>query len=950
MSILVFDATPDGFKEAERLAQQFEREGRGRVELTRRSAPLVDRSGKRNLFGYLATQQDVDEFNRCCKGKAALKVEVKRRREMVEEPMRRMREQAAQAGMYKSQVVEKSHKLLEEQIALPQLLDHLDEGRASRQQLDCHEPLWPSRFPAALSLSLSPFQMSHKLVEVKIEKSQLQEHLEEECRQQMSHKLVEVKIEKSQLQEHLEEEKERRQQLACELEGEKQQRQHLESTVLNAARLMQMKEEEVQAVVARHKKLAAQHKEEVSLGRRGLAAGLVWQWQGEDAAAAGEDLHLQMKEASSGGGAEQAPGRTAQGGGEFGSRRLRAWRRGRRTWSALSCPRTHLSYLHSSFHPPRPPSPPPGGELGVDICAERGAVASLEEAYARSLEERERSRRAVEEREADLEWRGKVANEQHVAAARTLQRQLSSSSELSTALRGSLHAAAVFQAGLAQLKQQQHERLLQFRQGVKKAKLELLQQLEEERVRFVEECEALREESEATLDQIECRGVGKTRRMGGAGQEGSGSEVGGEWSGSEAGRGEEGSEVGRGIVGSVVDGGEGAGSVEGGGVVGGEKGGEEEEGVQESEEQGEKEWSGDVAGEEEEKEVVCGKGEEGGEEEGAEKRGKVEEEVAVEGGNEGVEESEEWGREEEEKQVEEEDKWVEERGKGGVEEGRTEGEEEEAKGPEKVGEMGAMAREEEMVEEGGEGGDVEGEAEREAEGESEGKAEGEAKGEAEGEAEREAEGEAEGGAEGEAEGEASSEERNGASEGVNAEGGEGTVEEVTEEGSEEAVEKVNEGEDGLAEKLAEEREERVAEGLNEEGGNGVIDKASKSTETVEVDRLEGEVQKGEVQEGEVQEGGVQKTGDGGHGSGVNGGCDGEGKGEVSQVSEAAAHMSENEMDEGQQQRDGDGKSSMKSTKESAIGDEAAELPATPVFQSSGAEENDVYGPESFFLH
>ncbi|CAI7754480.1 unnamed protein product, partial [Closterium sp. NIES-53] len=797
MSILVFDATPDGFKEAERLAQQFEREGRGRVELTRRSAPLVDRSGKRNLFGYLATQQDVDEFNRCCKGKAALKVEVKRRREMVEEPMRRMREQAAQAGMYKSQVVE------------------------------------------------------------------------------MSHKLVEVKIEKSQLQEHLEEEKERRQQLACELEGEKQQRQHLESTVLNAARLMQMKEEEVQAVVARHKKLAAQHKEEVSLGRRGLAAGLVWQWQGEDAAAAGEDLHLQMKEASSGGGAEQAPGRTAQGGGEFGSRRLRAWRRGRRTWSALSCPRTHLSYLHSSFHPPRPPSPPPGGELGVDICAERGAVASLEEAYARSLEERERSRRAVEEREADLEWRGKVANEQHVAAARTLQRQLSSSSELSddhsTALRGSLHAAAVFQAGLAQLKQQQHERLLQFRQGVKKAKLELLQQLEEERVRFVEECEALREESEATLDQIECRGVGKTRRMGGAGQEGSGSEVGGEWSGSEAGRGEEGSEVGRGIVGSVVDGGEGAGSVEGGGVVGGEKGGEEEEGVQESEEQGEKEWSGDVAGEEEEKEVVCGKGEEGGEEEGAEKRGKVEEEVAVEGGNEGVEESEEWGREEEEKQVEEEDKWVEERGKGGVEEGRTEGEEEEAKGPEKVGEMGAMAREEEMVEEGGEGGDVEGEAEREAEGESEGKAEGEAKGEAEGEAEREAEGEAEGGAEGEAEGEASSEERNGASEGVNAEGGEGTVEEVTEEGSEEAVEKVNEGEDGLAEKLAEEREERVAEGLNEEGGNGVIDKASKSTETVEVDRLEGEVQKGEVQEGEVQEGGVQKTGDGGHGSGVNGG-------------------------------------------------------------------------------
>ncbi|CAI5470125.1 unnamed protein product [Closterium sp. Yama58-4] len=129
ISALVFDATPDGFQEAQRLTLQFEREGRGRLGFARKLVPLVDQSGKKNLFGYFATQQDVTDFNRFGKGKGPLKVDVKRRWEVVDEPLQRMKQQAAHAELYKSQVVEMSHKMVKLRIKSSQLQE-------SRQQLE----------------------------------------------------------------------------------------------------------------------------------------------------------------------------------------------------------------------------------------------------------------------------------------------------------------------------------------------------------------------------------------------------------------------------------------------------------------------------------------------------------------------------------------------------------------------------------------------------------------------------------------------------------------------------------------------------------------------------------------------------------------------------------------------------------------------------------------------
>lgn len=62
MSVLIFEASAIGFLEAERLHKQFRREGRDR-NAWEKSPVLFYPGGKRQLYGFLASKEDVIIFN-----------------------------------------------------------------------------------------------------------------------------------------------------------------------------------------------------------------------------------------------------------------------------------------------------------------------------------------------------------------------------------------------------------------------------------------------------------------------------------------------------------------------------------------------------------------------------------------------------------------------------------------------------------------------------------------------------------------------------------------------------------------------------------------------------------------------------------------------------------------------------------------------------------------------
>lgn len=67
MSVLIFEASATGYLEAERLHKHFAEQGTDRNAWFGRPN-LFYPGGKRQLFGYLATKEDMEVFNRHCQG------------------------------------------------------------------------------------------------------------------------------------------------------------------------------------------------------------------------------------------------------------------------------------------------------------------------------------------------------------------------------------------------------------------------------------------------------------------------------------------------------------------------------------------------------------------------------------------------------------------------------------------------------------------------------------------------------------------------------------------------------------------------------------------------------------------------------------------------------------------------------------------------------------------
>jgi hypothetical protein len=119
MSVLIFEESAMGYLEAERLHKQFLEEGRGKDDWERRPV-LFHPGGKRVLYGYFATKEEMEIFNRHSKGKTSLRYDMKSYHKMVVEPMRQMDEDNQKLTWFKTKVAKQQEhsRTLEETVSI----------------------------------------------------------------------------------------------------------------------------------------------------------------------------------------------------------------------------------------------------------------------------------------------------------------------------------------------------------------------------------------------------------------------------------------------------------------------------------------------------------------------------------------------------------------------------------------------------------------------------------------------------------------------------------------------------------------------------------------------------------------------------------------------------------------------------------------------------------------
>ncbi|KAL8474912.1 hypothetical protein ACS0TY_031357 [Phlomoides rotata] len=122
VSVLIFEASAVGYAEAERLSKSFEDNFKGRNDWDRNRA-LFYSGGQRQLYGFMAEKQDLENFNQHSQGKSKLKYDMCSYHEMVVKQLKQMSEDNQQLLYFKNKVAtEQTSK-----IALEQSLDKLSE-------------------------------------------------------------------------------------------------------------------------------------------------------------------------------------------------------------------------------------------------------------------------------------------------------------------------------------------------------------------------------------------------------------------------------------------------------------------------------------------------------------------------------------------------------------------------------------------------------------------------------------------------------------------------------------------------------------------------------------------------------------------------------------------------------------------------------------------------------
>ncbi|XP_071729520.1 protein SUPPRESSOR OF GENE SILENCING 3-like [Rutidosis leptorrhynchoides] len=119
MSVLIFDTSAIGYLEAERLSKHFERQVVDR-DAWNKHPNLYNPNDKRQLYGFMATEQDLNNFNQHSPGKLKVKFELVSHQEKVMKNLKQLNKDSQELVWYKKKIAkqERSMKALEDSFRL----------------------------------------------------------------------------------------------------------------------------------------------------------------------------------------------------------------------------------------------------------------------------------------------------------------------------------------------------------------------------------------------------------------------------------------------------------------------------------------------------------------------------------------------------------------------------------------------------------------------------------------------------------------------------------------------------------------------------------------------------------------------------------------------------------------------------------------------------------------
>ncbi|KAG5604498.1 hypothetical protein H5410_025990 [Solanum commersonii] len=141
ISVLIFEATAMGYIQAQVLCEQFSVKGRDKDAWERNPVRFYP-GGIRKLYGYMAEEKDMENFNQHSHGKARLKFEMKSYNETVRDPAIQMSEDNQQLVWFKTEAAKnkKLSKALEETLTLvsEKHRQTVEENKIIRMKMKMH--------------------------------------------------------------------------------------------------------------------------------------------------------------------------------------------------------------------------------------------------------------------------------------------------------------------------------------------------------------------------------------------------------------------------------------------------------------------------------------------------------------------------------------------------------------------------------------------------------------------------------------------------------------------------------------------------------------------------------------------------------------------------------------------------------------------------------------------
>ncbi|KAM7270558.1 hypothetical protein ACFE04_029772 [Oxalis oulophora] len=187
MSVLIFEASAEGYLEAERLHKHFVEERTDR-DAWDRCRNFFAPGGIRQLFGYMANKKDFEIFNHHFHDKNRLKYDMRSYQEMVVKQIRKMSDDNQQLMYYKNaadkekkcaQALEKSYELVSEK-----LRKTMEENRIVRQRTKLQHEQTKEEMDYQENFFKDQIQIIHEATDAKEEEfERLQQHVREKMQQ-----------------------------------------------------------------------------------------------------------------------------------------------------------------------------------------------------------------------------------------------------------------------------------------------------------------------------------------------------------------------------------------------------------------------------------------------------------------------------------------------------------------------------------------------------------------------------------------------------------------------------------------------------------------------------------------------------------------------------------------------------------------------------------------------